>query len=88
MPLSNEHIKKNDALAEELLDVGTRMLLAITQAGIPLNTPVNILALQLFGPVFALAMGTDPRKNTDDLIAIAELLDIDKVKALLGDVIK
>lgn len=75
-----------DNTAESLLLKATKILQAIEQAGIGLYDPETLLALQLLGPVLSLALGDNPRRNTDQLISIAEHLDLEIVRSLLrGD---
>lgn len=75
-----------DKTAESLLTKATAILQAIEQAGIGLYDPETLLALQLLGPVLSLAVGDNPRRNTDNLITIAETLDLEIVRSMLrGD---
>lgn len=44
---------------------------------------MTFLALQLLGPVLARAVGDDPRRSMENLIAITEALNVDVLRTLL-----
>lgn len=73
-----------DNQAMQLVDAAERILNHLTKVpGLDLRDPVTFLALQLLGPVLARAIGDDPKRSMDNLIAITEQLDIDALRRFL-----
>lgn len=71
-------------IAVELISTAEKILNCLVAApDLALNDPMTYLALQLLGPVLARAIGDDPRRSTENLIAIAEQLDVTLLRHIL-----
>jgi len=71
---------------EQLLTRAGWMLHTLSQAGFdPLHEPIDLLSLQLLGPVLARAIGDEPRRSMDTILKIVDLIDIETVRRTLAD---
>lgn len=72
-----------DRTPEDLFRTSTEILLAIAGAGIDLADPVVLISLQLIGPVISKVIGVDPRAGMENILAIADQVDIDQVRHII-----
>lgn len=70
--------------ARKLVETAEKILNHLAQVpDLDLTDPLTFLALQLLGPVLARAVGDDPRRSIDNLIAITEQLNVDALRKFL-----
>ena len=71
-------------LEAQLIDLGTRMLKALEDAGLsPFTDPTNLLVLQILGPVAMKMVGDDMRVSLPQIIEIADQVDLEQLMAAI-----